>query len=230
MGRACALAAAGAGADVVVHYRESRAEAEETAREIRGFGRKAWAMPYDLSDPEGSEPWFREIVEMVGTVQVLINSASIFPQDRWSDVSREDIIANLDVNALAPLSLIRAFASQGVDGAVVNLLDTRVVDRDSEHAGYHLSKRALLTITKDMASELAPGIRVNAVAPGVILPPPGKDETYLETLRGSNPLGAIGTPGQVAGAVLFLLGNDFVTGQVIYVDGGRHLKGNAYGS
>ncbi len=111
----------------------------------------------------------------------------------------------------------------------MNILDTRVADRDPAHSAYHLGKRGLYTLTRDLAVEMAPTLRINAVAPGVILPPPGTDETWIERLKSTNPLLERGTVKDVCDAVLYLLGAGFVTGQVIFVDGGRHLKGNAYG-
>jgi len=94
---------------------------------------------------------------------------------------------------------------------------------------YHLSKRMLFALTRMMALEFAPRIRVNAVAPGLIIPPPGQDESFLQRLASTNPLGRHGDPADVADAVLYLVGAGFVTGQVIYVDGGRHMRGAVYG-
>ncbi|MCH7709078.1 MAG: SDR family oxidoreductase [Myxococcales bacterium] len=108
-------------------------------------------------------------------------------------------------------------------------MDTRITDYDKSHVSYHLSKRMLFSMTRMMALEFAPKVRVNAIAPGLILPPEGKDETYLQDLARSNPLLAYGGPGDVVEAVLFLLQGRFVTGQVLYVDGGRHLLGGVYG-
>ena len=129
---------------------------------------------------------------------------------------------------MAPLELTRCLAAQGRDGAVVNLLDARVGDYDRQHAAYHLSKRLLAALTRRMAIEFAPRLRVNAVAPGLILPPDGEDEGHFDRLASTNPLQRRGCPEAVAEAVLFLLRSDFVTGQVLFVDGGRHLRGNLH--
>ena len=158
-----------------------------------------------------------------------MNSASIFPEDTFESLTPEAVHRNVDVNALAPLALARALGAQGRPGAVVNLLDARITDYDHRHLSYHLSKRMLHTLTKIMAVELAPGIRVNAVAPGLVLPPEGKDEEYLASLAHSNLLQAYGSEAGVREAVLFLLRSGFITGQVIYVDGGRNLRGTLYG-
>jgi pteridine reductase len=112
---------------------------------------------------------------------------------------------------------------------IINMLDCRITDYDRQHAAYHLAKRALFTLTKMLALEFAPGLRVNGVAPGLILPPAGKDRSYLEKLKSTNPLNAIGTVEQVVEAVRFLVNNEFITGQVIFIDGGRNLLSNTYG-
>ena len=136
---------------------------------------------------------------------------------------------NVNVNALAPFLLSRAFAAQQREGCIINFLDTRIMDYDKTHVSYHLSKRMLFSITRMMALEFAPKVRVNAIAPGLILPPEGKDETYLQDLAPSNPLQTYGGPGDIVEAVLFLLRGRYITGQVVYVDGGRHMLGGVYG-
>jgi NAD(P)-dependent dehydrogenase (short-subunit alcohol dehydrogenase family) len=103
------------------------------------------------------------------------------------------------------------------------MLDSRIAGLDMSHVAYILSKRALAALTEMMAVEFAPGIAVNGVAPGLILPPPGKDEAYLDELAKGLPLKRHGNPGDIADAVMYLLRSDFVTGQVIFVDGGRRL-------
>jgi len=127
------------------------------------------------------------------------------------------------------LQLSRALAAQGRSGQVLNLLDCRILSYDAEHAAYHLSKRMLFSLTRMLALELAPRLRVNAVAPGLILPPPGRDEAYLQALARTNPLQRHGGAGDVVRAALFLMQSGFVTGQVIYVDGGHHMTGRTYG-
>ena len=111
----------------------------------------------------------------------------------------------------------------------MNLLDSRITDYDREHAAYHLSKRMLFALTRMLALELAPRTIVNAVAPGLILPPEGKDEDYLRRMAHTVPLNRHGDAGDIEQAVLFLLRCEFVTGQVIFVDGGRHMEGRVYG-
>lgn len=229
LGRTVVLALAENGVNVVLHYGASRAEAEATAKEIRRKRVRAWPIAADLADPDQTCGLVARVVDLAGPLDFLVNNASIFTPSHLTDFTSDDLAANVQVNAVAPLLLARAFAAQKREGAVVNFLDSRIADYDREHAAYHLSKRMLHTLTKMMALEFAPRVRVNAVAPGLILPPPGQDESYLRKYRTTNPLQRIGSSAGVAEAVLFLLRSEFVTGQVIYVDGGRHLKGNVYG-
>jgi hypothetical protein len=230
IGRALALALAEAGCDVVVHYRSSDTAAEETARAVRGRGREAWTVRADLEADGGPDAAFDAARDAAGrAVGILVNNASIFPPGRLPETDPDDVLRNVRVNAMAPMVLARRLAGQAACGQVLNLLDTRIADYDAAHAAYHLSKRMLFTLTRMMALEFAPGLRVNAVAPGLILPPPGEDEAYLERMKQTNPLGRTGSPEEVAEAALYLLRAPFVTGQVLFVDGGRHMKGAVYG-
>jgi pteridine reductase len=137
----------------------------------------------------------------------------------------EDVNRNTAINAWAPFVLSRAFARQGLEGRIVNLLDTRVAGYDFSHVGYILSKHMLAVLTRMTALEYAPLVTVNAIAPGLILPPPAKDTTYLEALAGSVPLQRHGGAEDIARAMLFLIESPFITGQTVFVDGGAHLKG-----
>ena len=229
LGRATALALAEAGVHVGVHYLASGAEAEETAAAIRAHGVRAVALPADLGQPATLESFFGRAVEALGPIDILINNASIFPAARLTEVSVDEIERNLRVNALGPFVLARALAAQQRPASVVNFLDTRVLDYDAKHVAYHLSKRMLFDLTRMMALEFAPAVRVNGVAPGLILPPRGEDEAYLARLAHTNPLQRYGGPDDVVAAVLFLLRSPFITGQIIYIDGGRHMRGAVYG-
>ncbi len=228
LGKALTLALARQGVNVVVHFNRSEQEASEVCDEVRTMGVSAWSLQADLSDARQSEALFDRAMSQAGPVDILINSASTFEKETIWDTSAQSLEANLRIHATAPLILARALAQQGRGGSIVNMLDTRVTVYDHKHVSYHISKRVLLTLTRMLALELAPAIAVNAVAPGLILPPPGQDESYLKKLARCNPLNRFGDPEQVADAVLFLLRSRFITGQVIYVDGGYHMKGHMY--
>lgn len=229
LGRAVALKLAHEGANIVVHYNTSGETAEELAGTLRQSGVNAWTVQADLGAPDEARGLFERAEELAGPISLLVNNASIFPADALRDITEDSIVENLRVNALAPFLLCKQMADRKRAGSIVNFLDTRIEDYDAQHVSYHLSKRMLFTLTRMMALEFAPGLRVNGVAPGLVLPPPGKDESYLEALASTNPLRRHGAPEDVADAAAFLLKNAFITGQVVYVDGGRHMLGGVYG-
>jgi hypothetical protein len=229
LGRATALALAEAGAAVIVHHNTSGGEAAEVVDAIRAGGGAAWTLQGDLRDARRCVELVAKAADLAGGLDVLVNNASIFPADRITETRPADIERCVSVHVTAPLLLSRALASRCERGHIVNMLDAKIHEYDDAHASYHLSKRMLLTLTRMLALELAPAIAVNAVAPGLILPPKGKDAGYLDALADSNPMHTHGTPEDVARAVLYLVTSRFVTGQVMYVDGGRHMKGHTYG-
>ena len=231
LGRAIAYALGAEGVNVVLHYRSSADEARQAAGELKRSGVQAWMLKADLSNADSAAGLFGRAGELAGgAIDILVNSASIFRASGVLDFPMAHLQEQLQVNALSPLLLCRSFAAQGRPGQIVNMLDARMVEYDAEHVAYHLSKRMLFSLTRMLALELAPRIRVNGVAPGLILPPEGKDESYLQAMAQSVPLHQHGRPADVVRAVMFLLRSPFITGQVIYVDGGRHLRGRMYGS
>jgi pteridine reductase len=229
IGKAIALALASGGTNVIVHYNKSEDAAREVVREIRSGGCEAWTVQADLTSVDQTETLIERARKKAGCVDVLINSAAVFPSDRIMDFTKEGLNASIQLNAFAPLQLARDFAKGCQDGVIINLLDSRMNDYDDEHMAYHLSKRMLYSVTRLLAIELAPAIRVCGVAPGLVLPPPGQDDSYLRKLIRTNPLERIGSLKDVTDAVRFLVEAEFVTGQVVFVDGGRNLRGAVYG-
>jgi hypothetical protein len=227
IGRAIALALADEGVHVVLHSSTSAGEARDLASEIEGRGVSAWTVQADFRRPPELESLVGRALDLAGGLDVLVNSASIFPASRLEDLTFPGLLESLEVNAWAPLVLSRELARRVGAGRIVNLEDTRIAGFDRTHAGYMLSKHVLAAITRALALELAPGITVNAVRPGLILPPPGEDLRYVERLAGKLPLRRHGDPEDVADAVVFLASSGFVTGEVVYVDGGRHLRESA---
>jgi NAD(P)-dependent dehydrogenase (short-subunit alcohol dehydrogenase family) len=229
LGAATVRALAAEGAHVVIHYNRSQAPAEQLAQELQKDGTSAWIVKADLEKPEDVDALIPRALELSGQLDILVNNASIFSPDTLMEATFEDVVQNLHVNAWAPLALSRSFARHAKRGAIVNFLDTRVADYDWKHFSYIASKHLLELWTRMTALAFAPNIRVNAVAPGLILPPPGRDEAYLEAMKDTLPLKRYGGAEDIVAAVLFLLHSEFVTGQVIYVDGGRHLMEHASG-
>jgi len=230
IGRAISITLAEAGVHVVVHDR--RALERETAKvcdEVVDCGAKSWQVLADMEKPEEYESLIAQALKAAGSLDILINNASIFLPNTPMDVGFGDVMRHLHVNAWAPFVLSREFARLADRGKIINLLDTRVAGYDRAHVAYVLSKKMLLDLTMMCALEFAPGFTVNGVAPGLILPPPGKDENYLDGLAKTVPLRKHGGPGDIADAVLYLLKSDFVTGQILYVDGGRHLGEEQHG-
>jgi NAD(P)-dependent dehydrogenase (short-subunit alcohol dehydrogenase family) len=224
IGRALAIALADEGVNVVAHDRKAmEAETVKVCDEVVKCGARAWSIVADLERPEEYESLIARAMKAAGALDILINNASIFLPSTLMDVGFGDVTRHLQVNAWAPFVLSRDFARLADRGKIINLLDTRITGYDRSHVAYVLGKRMLSVLTTMCALEFAPGFTVNAVAPGLILPPAGKDENYLARLAEAVPLRKHGGPGDIADAVLYLLRSDFVTGQIIYVDGGKHL-------
>lgn len=228
LGRALSLALADEGVHLVLHYHRSAEAVESLADTIRGKGVSCWPIAADLTQPGKVETLWNDAVDATGTIHILINNASIFHTETLAQVTPESFQRNMQIHALTPLVLSRRLGQQEGPGHIINLLDTRAVCRDPQHVSYHLSKRTLLSLTRLLAEELGPTVAVNGVAPGLILAPAGEDETYLERLRHTNPLHRYGGPDDITDAVLYLLRSRFITGQIIYVDGGHHMKGRLY--
>jgi pteridine reductase len=223
IGREVALTLASQGANIALHYRNAENEARDLCLEIERCGSECWLFQADFEHRDGYEGLIEAVFDKSGGLDVLVNSASMFPQNTLHDITWENLASVMHVNTWAPFSLCRSFAKKAKQGVIVNLLDARTGGIDLRHVAYLLSKQALETLTRFMALEFAPNIRVNGVAPGLILPPPGEDEHYLERLVHTVPLKRHGDEGNIADAVLFLIRNDFITGQVIYIDGGRNI-------
>lgn len=230
IGRAITLSLAEQGVNIVAHYGKSGAEVANLQTELERLGVKSWALQADFSFQEEAQTLIARAKEVAGTLDILINSASIFRPSTINDVDMAGILEHMQINAWTPCLLSREFARIATAGQIINLLDSRVTDTDRAHVAYILSKKTLADLTRMMALELAPKITVNGIAPGLILPPPGKDQSYLEGLVDTVPLQRHGRPEDITNAVLYLLNSDFVTGQVLYVDGGRHLKEYEHGS
>ncbi len=224
IGRALAIALAGEGVNIAAHDRKAlEADIVKVCDEVAGCGAKAWNVTADLEKPEEYESLISRTIKTAGSLDILVNNASLFLPTPLNDIGFNDVMRHIHVNAWAPFVLSREFALLAGRGKIVNLLDTKITGFDRDHVAYVLSKQMLVSLTRMCALEFAPAITVNGVAPGLILPPAGKDEAYLEHLAPTVPLKRHGSTADIVDAVLYLLKGDFVTGQTLYVDGGRHL-------
>ncbi len=225
IGRALALALAEEGVNIIAHDQGAmETEIVRVCGEVEDCGAKSWKVMADLEKPEEYETLLARALQTAGSLDILINNASIFSPSTLMDIGYGDLMRHMHVNAWTPFVLSREFARLARRGKIINLLDTKIAGHDREHAAYILSKHMLSILTGMCALEFSPAVTVNAVAPGLILPPAGKYDDYLEKLARDVPLKRHGSPDDITDAVIYLLKSDFVTGQIIYVDGGRHLQ------
>ncbi len=222
VGKIFALACARAGADVVIHHGHSDEDAEKVREEITGLGRQCWIFKADLNDSSqagGLIPQINGSTPLHG----LVNSAAIFESLTLENTSIEDWEKHLAINLTAPFLLSQAFAKQATDGArIVNIVDWRALRPAADHFPYTISKAALAALTKSLAVALAPRIIVNGLALGAILPP--SDGKATPNITKSIPAGRWADGPEVEQALLFLLTCPaYITGEIIHLDGGRHL-------
>lgn len=221
VGREIALRLADAGADVAIHYRTSEDEAEETADEVRSRGVDAATVQSDLSEVEGAEQAVDGAADALGGLDVLVNSASVFYPSPVGDVDEEDWDALFDVNLKGPFFACQQASERMDGGVVVNIADWAGFRPYQNHVPYCTTKAGVIAMTKGLARELAPDVRVAAVAPGPVMLPPSYTDEDVERILEKTPLDRVGSPEDVAHGVEYLVEADFVTGAVVPVDGGR---------
>ncbi len=229
LGRAIALALAGAGFDLAIHHATSGAEAEATAEAIRALGRRAVTLRADLAEEAEVAPLLPAAAAgLGGPIGVLVNNASAFERDEWEDATRASWDGHIEPNLRAPFVLTQAFARAlpaGAEGVVINLLDQRVWSLTPHFVSYTVSKAGLWALTRSLALALAPRrIRVNGIGPGPALPSPRQSEAQFARQCASVPLGRGTGPEEVARAALAILALPAMTGQMIALDGGQHLQ------
>lgn len=228
VGRAIALHLAALGWHVGIHYHRSDEDAEMIVRAIESCGVKAAALPADLSIPGETETLVSRSASALGPLTALVNNAAAFQKDRLHTLDAAQWQTHMNINLLAPLLLTKAFAAQlpeETDGAVVNLSDgCEGLCMSPKFLSYSLSKYGLEQATRLLAEDLAPRIRVNAVAPGMTLPKPG-EEAMFDRLVARTPLQKPSPPEAIAEAVAFLLSASSVTGEVLRVNSGANLNG-----
>ena len=221
VGRLFALACGRAGANVIIHHGNSAREALDVQNEIASFGTQAWILPSDLSNADEVSRLISRANEF-SPLYALVNSAAIFEPLSFQDTKLEDWERHIAINLTAPFLLSQAFAKHTSHGRIVNILDWRALRPGADHFPYTVTKSALAAMTKSLAIALAPNITVNGLALGAILPP--ANESASEKIIEQVPAKRWVEAGEVEDALIFLLsGPAYITGEIIHVDGGRHL-------
>ncbi|MBA3890035.1 MAG: SDR family oxidoreductase [Gemmatimonadaceae bacterium] len=226
LGQAIAVALGARGMHVVVHYHASDAGARATAQAIDDAGGSASLVQADLRDPAAIDPLLTRTLESTGTLDVLVNSAAEMVRTPVGEVTVAQWDALFGLNLRAPFFLAQAAAPhlRRVHGCIVNIADIAADETWPGFIPYSTTKAGLAHMTRALARALAPDVRVNAVAPGAVQLPDDFDDAMASRLAETTPLGRLGTPSDVVGAVLYLLDAGYVTGQVLAVDGGRLIR------
>jgi len=231
IGKALALGLAAEGCHIVVHYGRSADDAAQTVAEIKAMGVDAWAFPADLADEAAVETIIPQTLELAGQLDILLNNASVFPSENFLSTTSASWEHNMMVNLKAPFLLSQAFARQlppGQPGKIINLLDSDTLRPKNHHFSYTISKVGLEGLTKATAHALAKhNIQVNGIALGAILANADLADTNpakFEQLAKRIPMQRTGDPQDIVQALLYLVqGADYVTGEIIQVNGGWHL-------
>jgi len=226
IGSRIAIELAKRGARIAVHYRSSRHEAEETTKTIRSSGGEAVTFQADLTQIPAVDKLFRDIRTAFGGLDILVNSASIFEPSTVQETNPEQWDAQMDSNARAPFFVAQQAASLMLargHGKIINIADVAGEVIWPAYFAYSVSKAALIAVNRGLAKSYAPHVQVNAIAPGPILFPENYTEQQKKAAIERTLLKREGSPQDIVNAVVFLIENDYITGELIHVDGGRHI-------
>lgn len=224
LGKSLALALARRGYAILLHYHRADSLAAQTAAEIEALGVPVYPVRADLTDPAQVDFLFSAVDNLPHPLEVLVNSAAVMTRGNVRDLPLTDWNAALDLNLRAPFLMAqRAAQRMRAGGLIVNITDVGARKTWSAYPAYTVSKAALESLTRVLARALAPDIRVNAVAPGLVLPAADMSPEAWQTLTEKMPLRRTARPEEIAAALDFLLDNRFVTGETITVDGGYSL-------
>lgn len=225
VGRALAEALGRAGMRVGVHYHASEQGARETARAIGAAGGDAALFAADLREADACEPLVNRVAEHFGALHVLVNSAASMYRTPVGEITAARWDEIMALNLRAPMLCAQAAARRMSDGgAIINIADLAGLETWPGYIPHGVSKAGLLHLTRGLARVLAPAVRVNAIAPGTVMLPNDWSERDGERLRRTTPLARDGSPDDVVGAMLYLLSAEYVTGETVIVDGGRHIR------
>jgi NAD(P)-dependent dehydrogenase (short-subunit alcohol dehydrogenase family) len=223
IGREVCLKLAGMGYDIVFTYYSSEKDAESLTEEVRSMGCRCLKKQCDLTRSDKIANLMSEVFEESPTIEIIVNNASIFERCSFRETSLAKLDENLSLHLRTPFVIVQEFANYAKKGQVINILDTRITKKSSAYFAYLLSKKSLSDFTLMSAAALGPDIRVNGIAPGLILPPDGEGGDYLDRLAVKIPAGRRGSVKDILNSLEFLVKNEYITGQIIFNDGGEHL-------
>ena len=226
VGRAIALALAAKGMRLAVHYHASSGEADETVRlALEAGAPNAWTISADLRDARACTRLIDDVASRFSALDVVVNSAAEMHRTPFDTVTPEEWDDIMSLNLRSPFFCSQAAARHMADGgAIVNIADLAALETWPEYIPHGISKAGVMQMTRALAKRLAPKIRVNAVVPGAVLLPEHWTKADADRLVRTTPLARLGAPEDVAHAVIYLLESDYVTGDAVIVDGGRHLR------
>lgn len=226
VGRAIAVALGARGMRVAVHYNATADGANETVRDIESAGGEGAVFQGDLTKVETASELVSSVASTFGRLDVLVNSAAVMVRTPFGEVTAKQWDDVMALNLRAPFFLAQAAAPhlRTVHGAIVNIADLAAFETWPAYIPHGISKSGVVHLTRSLARILAPEVRVAGIAPGAVLLPDKWSDEDAERLRATTPLDRMGSPSDVSSTVLFILDSDYLTGETIIVDGGRHVR------
>jgi pteridine reductase len=223
IGAAIAKHLAKKGYDIALHYNNSKEKALELKDEIKKIGVECEIFQADFSKEDEVSELIKRVKKEFPNLNLLINNASVFTRKNISETENDFLNSVFSINFKAPFILSRDFYKLCGKGNIINILDTKIKKNDYNYAAYLLTKKSLADLTILSAKEFGPDIKVNAIAPGIILPPENTTDKELDKMTERIPLKKRGTLEDIKHAVNFILENNYLTGEIIYIDGGQRL-------
>ena len=225
IGREIASHLADNGWNLALHFSTSSIEVSAFEIELKSkySDQQFHSFKTDLGATDQTEKLIAQVIGQFGSLDLLINNASVFEPASFKNTSSDFLIRHTTVNLVSPYILMRDFANNALGGQIINVVDTRITNDKSDFLAYSLSKKSLWELTRMAALELAPHFRVNAIAPGAVVPPVGKDKSYLEKIALNTPMKTPSSLNSVLKSIDYIIDNQDLTGQLIFCDGGGHL-------
>jgi pteridine reductase len=224
LGRAIVLHLAGRGYDIALHYATSNESAGETAQEARELGVRCETYCADFTSLNEISLLMGRVLGDFSSLDILVNSAANFIQQNLEETSDRGLLDTININLVAPFTLMREFKRRVTSGLIINILDERVLRRVSTFGAYSVSKSALAHLTELSAVEWGETVRVNAIAPGLILPPAGSSNEYLTKSAPNIPTKTHGYISDILRGFDYLIDSPFVNGEILFIDGGQSKK------